>query len=106
MTDLDVITMGRVSVDPYPEQIGATLAEIKTFAKSLGGSTTNVAVAAARLGHRSAVITKVGDVVLEGYHVVSAPPGYDLYYLNVMAGPVREWKINGIGGEDETAIAR
>jgi 5-deoxy-glucuronate isomerase len=36
-----------------------------------------------------------GDVVLvpEGYHVVSAPPGYDLYYLNVMAGPVREWRI-------------
>jgi 5-deoxy-glucuronate isomerase len=36
-----------------------------------------------------------GDVVLvpRGYHVVSAPPGYDLYYLNVMAGPVREWKI-------------
>jgi len=36
-----------------------------------------------------------GDVVLvpKGYHVVSAPPGYDLYYLNVMAGPQREWKI-------------
>ncbi len=36
-----------------------------------------------------------GDVVLvpRGYHVVSAPPGYDLYYLNVMAGPVREWRI-------------
>ena len=36
-----------------------------------------------------------GDVVLipKGYHVVSAPPGYDLYYLNVMAGPVREWKV-------------
>jgi 5-deoxy-glucuronate isomerase len=36
-----------------------------------------------------------GDVVLvpKGYHVVSAPPGYDLYYLNVMAGPEREWKI-------------
>jgi 5-deoxy-glucuronate isomerase len=36
-----------------------------------------------------------GDVVLvpKGYHVVSAPPGYDLYYLNVMAGPVREWRI-------------
>lgn len=28
-----------------------------------------------------------------GYHVVSAPPGYDLYYLNVMAGPIREWKF-------------
>ncbi len=36
-----------------------------------------------------------GDVVLvpKGYHVASAPPGYDLYYLNVMAGPVREWRI-------------
>ena len=35
------------------------------------------------------------DVVLvpKGYHVVSAPPGYDLYYLNVMAGPAREWRI-------------
>ncbi|HEY6582105.1 MAG TPA: 5-deoxy-glucuronate isomerase [Rubrobacter sp.] len=36
-----------------------------------------------------------GDTVLvpAGYHTVSAPPGYDLYYLNVMAGPVREWKF-------------
>jgi 5-dehydro-2-deoxygluconokinase len=61
MTELEIITMGRVSVDLYPEQIGVPLAEVKTFAKSLGGSATNVAVAAARLGHRSAVITKVGD---------------------------------------------
>jgi 5-deoxy-glucuronate isomerase len=36
-----------------------------------------------------------GDVVLvpKGYHPVSAPPGYDLYYLNVMAGPIREWRF-------------
>ena len=61
MADLEIITMGRVSVDLYPEQIGVPLAEVKTFAKSLGGSATNVAVAAARLGHRAAVITKVGD---------------------------------------------
>lgn len=53
--------MGRVGVDLYPEQVGATLAEVRTFAKSLGGSPTNVAVAAARLGRRAAVITKVGD---------------------------------------------
>ena len=52
--------MGRVGVDLYPEQIGASLAEVRTFAKSLGGSPTNVAVAAARLGRRAAVITKVG----------------------------------------------
>jgi 5-dehydro-2-deoxygluconokinase len=61
MDSLEVITMGRVGVDLYPEQIGATLAEVRTFAKSLGGSATNVAVAAARLGRRAAVITKVGQ---------------------------------------------
>jgi 5-dehydro-2-deoxygluconokinase len=61
MTAFDLITMGRVSVDLYPEQIGVSLADVKTFAKSLGGSATNVAVAAARLGHRTAVVTKVGD---------------------------------------------
>lgn len=60
MASLEVITMGRVGVDLYPEQVGATLAEVRTFAKSLGGSATNVAVSAARLGRRTAVITKVG----------------------------------------------
>jgi 5-dehydro-2-deoxygluconokinase len=57
----DLITMGRVGVDLYPEQIGVGLADVRTFAKSLGGSPTNVAVGAARLGARAAVITKVGD---------------------------------------------
>ena len=57
----DVLTIGRVSVDLYPEQSGAALADVRSFAKSLGGSPTNVAVAAARLGRSSAVITRVGD---------------------------------------------
>jgi 5-dehydro-2-deoxygluconokinase len=57
----DLITIGRVGVDLYPEQTGVALKDVKTFAKSLGGSATNVAIAAARLGARSAVITKVGD---------------------------------------------
>jgi 5-dehydro-2-deoxygluconokinase len=52
--------MGRVSVDLYPEQLGVPLAKVKTFSKSLGGSATNVAVAASRLGRRAGVITKVG----------------------------------------------
>ena len=56
----DLVTMGRVGVDLYPEQSGVPLAEVDTFAKSLGGSPTNVAVGAARYGHRVAVITKVG----------------------------------------------
>ena len=57
----DVITIGRVGVDLYPEQSGVSLAEVETFRKSLGGSPVNVAVAAARLGARVAAITKVGD---------------------------------------------
>ncbi len=57
----DLIAVGRVSVDLYPQQSDATLAEITSFAKSLGGSSTNVAVAAARYGHRVALVTKVGD---------------------------------------------
>jgi 5-dehydro-2-deoxygluconokinase len=71
----EVITMGRVSVDLYPEQIGVTLAEVETFAKSLGGSATNVAVAAARLGHPSALITKAGDDAF-GQYVRSALEGF------------------------------
>jgi len=57
----DVITTGRVGVDLYPQQTGVSLAEVATFAKYLGGTATNVAVQAARLGSRSAVVTKVGD---------------------------------------------
>jgi 5-dehydro-2-deoxygluconokinase len=58
---LEVLTMGRVSVDLYPEQTGVPLAEVRTFRKLLGGSATNVAVAAARLGRATAVVTGVGD---------------------------------------------
>lgn len=58
---LDLLTMGRVGIDLYPEQIGVTLDRVERFNRYLGGTATNVAVAAARYGHRSAVITKVGD---------------------------------------------
>src|SRR5262249_40868393 len=57
----EILTVGRVSVDLYPEQVGVPLAEVRTVRKMLGGSPTNVAVAAARLGRRSAVVTRVGD---------------------------------------------
>ena len=56
----DVLTMGRVGVDLYPLQAGVGLADVETFGKFLGGSATNVAVAAARHGRRSAVITRTG----------------------------------------------
>ena len=57
---LDVLTMGRVGIDIYPLQTGVGLDEVTSFGKFLGGSPTNVAVAAARYGHSSAVITRTG----------------------------------------------
>jgi 5-dehydro-2-deoxygluconokinase len=58
---LDVLTMGRIGVDVYPLQTGVSLREVQTFGKYLGGSPTNVAVAAARHGRRSAVISRTGQ---------------------------------------------
>ncbi|MFF4287899.1 5-dehydro-2-deoxygluconokinase [Streptomyces sp. NPDC001633] len=57
----DLITMGRIGVDIYPLQTGVSLAQVETFGKFLGGSAANVAVAAARLGRRSAVISRTGE---------------------------------------------
>ncbi|KAK1179312.1 5-dehydro-2-deoxygluconokinase [Streptomyces sp. NBS 14/10] len=56
----DLITMGRIGVDIYPLQIGVPLPQVETFGKFLGGSATNVAVAASRLGRRTAVISRTG----------------------------------------------
>lgn len=57
----DVITIGRVGVDVYPHQIGVGLEDVTSFGKFLGGSATNVAVAAAKYGLKSAVITRTGN---------------------------------------------
>lgn len=67
--NLDLITVGRISVDLFAEQINTSFSEPQTFHKSIGGSPTNVAVAAARLGHTSAIITKVGVDPLGQYVV-------------------------------------
>ncbi|XMA39550.1 5-dehydro-2-deoxygluconokinase [Streptomyces albogriseolus] len=57
----DLVTMGRIGVDLYPLQTGVPLSQVETFGKFLGGSAANVAVAAARLGRSTAVITRTGD---------------------------------------------
>ncbi len=57
---LDLITVGRISVDLFAEQMNTSFSQPQTFHKSIGGSPTNVAVAAAKLGHKSAIVTKVG----------------------------------------------
>lgn len=57
---LDVITIGRASVDLYGQQIGTRLEDVGSFAKSVGGCPANIAVGTARLGLQSALITRVG----------------------------------------------
>ncbi|MEM1399390.1 MAG: 5-dehydro-2-deoxygluconokinase [Pseudomonadota bacterium] len=61
MTDLDVITIGRSSVDLYGSQVGGRLEDMASFDKYIGGSPTNIAAGAARLGLKSGLITRVGD---------------------------------------------
>jgi 5-dehydro-2-deoxygluconokinase len=61
MSQFDVITIGRVGVDVYPLQVGVGLEDVTSFGKFLGGSATNVAVAAAKYGLKSAVVTRTGN---------------------------------------------
>ncbi|TWI54940.1 5-dehydro-2-deoxygluconokinase [Pseudomonas duriflava] len=58
---LDVICLGRLGVDLYAQQIGARLEDVSSFAKYLGGSSANIAFGTARLGLKSAMLTRVGD---------------------------------------------
>lgn len=64
---LDVITIGRCSVDLYGQQIGSRLEDIASFAKSVGGCPANIAVGAARLGLRSALLSRVGAEQMGGF---------------------------------------
>ena len=61
MKPLDVITIGRSSVDLYGAQVGGRLEDMGSFQKYIGGSPTNMAAGMARLGLKSALITRVGD---------------------------------------------
>lgn len=81
----ELLTIGRVSVDLFPEQIGVPLTEVRTFRKSVGGTSTNVAVAAARLGHRAATVTRVGDDPFGRYvrHALSTTFGVDTTWVGV-----------------------
>lgn len=57
---LDIICLGRLAVDLYAQQIGARLEDVSSFAKYLGGSSANIAFGTARLGLRSAMLSRVG----------------------------------------------
>jgi 5-dehydro-2-deoxygluconokinase len=84
---LEVLTMGRISVDLYPLRVGVALEDVETFGRFLGGSATNVAVAAARLGRRSAVVTRTGDDAFARYvHRTLRELGVDDAFVSAVPG--------------------
>jgi 5-dehydro-2-deoxygluconokinase len=81
----DVIAVGRISVDLYAQEPNASFAQQQTFTKSIGGSPTNVAVAAARLGLRSALVTGVGRDGLGSYALARLGEfGVDTRFVHAM----------------------
>jgi len=79
--------MGRIGVDLYPQQIGVGLDKAETFGKYLGGSATNVAVAAARYGRRTAVITRTGQDPFGTFiHTALRRYGVDDRYVTAVPG--------------------
>lgn len=86
-TPYEVLTMGRIGVDVYPQQIGVGLEDVESFGKWLGGTATNVAVAAARHGRRAAVISRVGaDPFGVFAHRALRGYGVDDRYVTAVAG--------------------
>lgn len=83
MSAPELLTIGRVSVDLYAEQLGVSMTHVTSFRKSLGGTSTNVAVAAARLGHRAATATRVGDDAFGRYisHALEHTFGVDTTWV-------------------------
>jgi len=75
MSRFDVIAIGRVGIDLYPLQVGVHLEDVESFVRYLGGSPANVAVATARLGRSTALVTRTGDDAF-GTFVRAALAGY------------------------------
>jgi 5-dehydro-2-deoxygluconokinase len=84
----DLVAMGRTGVDIYPLQHGVGLEDVQTFQKFLGGSATNVAVAAARYGRRAALITRTGKDAFGRYvRAEAARLGVDPAFISEVDGP-------------------
>jgi 5-dehydro-2-deoxygluconokinase len=92
---IDVLSVGRVSVDLYAAEQGVGFDGQQTFTKSVGGSPTNVAVAAARLGRRAALATKVGD------------DGFGEYVRRRLTGwgVMTDYVATEVGGQTPLALA-
>jgi 5-dehydro-2-deoxygluconokinase len=87
-TAYDLVAMGRISADIYPLQSGVGLEDVQTFQKFLGGSATNVAVAAARHGHSAALVTRTGRDAFGRYVRAEAERlGVDAVFITEVDGP-------------------
>ncbi|MGB5760380.1 MAG: 5-dehydro-2-deoxygluconokinase [Acidimicrobiales bacterium] len=98
--ELELLAIGRVSVDLYPQQTGP-MRDVRTLAKSIGGTATNVAVAAARLGHRVGLGTKVGDDAFgdDVRHALGSRFGVDTTYVTThptLATPLAFAELNPV----------
>jgi 5-dehydro-2-deoxygluconokinase len=84
-SDVELLTVGRIGVDLYAEQLGVPLNEVRSFRKSIGGTATNVAVATARLGHHTSVFTRLGDDPMGEYvrWALAETFGVDTRYVGV-----------------------
>ncbi len=97
---LDVVCLGRAAVDLYGEQLGSSLEDVQSFAKYIGGCAANIAVGAARLGLRSAMITKVGDEHLGRFvRRTLADEGVDVRHVRTEPGRLTGVVLLGLKDE-------
>ena len=100
---LDVITIGRSSVDLYGVQVGGRLEDMASFSKAVGGCPTNIAIGTARLGAKSGLITRVGDEHMGGFiREQCAREGVDVE--GIRTDPVRLTSLVLLGIRDEKSF--
>ncbi|MGH8168033.1 MAG: 5-dehydro-2-deoxygluconokinase, partial [Woeseiaceae bacterium] len=95
---LDVICLGRAAVDLYGQQVGGRLEDMQTFAKYLGGSSANLAAGLARLGRKSAMLTRVGNEQMGRFvREQLAREGVDVSHVTTDTSRLTGLVILGIG---------
>ncbi|MEX2124117.1 MAG: 5-dehydro-2-deoxygluconokinase [Woeseia sp.] len=99
---LDVICLGRAAVDLYGQQVGGRLEDMQSFAKYLGGSSGNLAAGLARLGRKSAMLTRVGDEPMGRFvREQLAREGVDTSHVKTDPSRLTALVILGIGSADD-----
>ncbi|HWM27426.1 MAG TPA: 5-dehydro-2-deoxygluconokinase [Woeseiaceae bacterium] len=101
-TTLDVICLGRAAVDLYGQQVGGRLEDMQTFAKYLGGSSANLAAGLARLGRKSAMLTRVGNEQMGRFvREQLAREGVDVSHVTTDPSRLTGLVILGIGNAND-----